>query len=449
MRDYSDLQLTEHSWPEIRDRVHAVNPEFATVLDEVNPDKSYTVFLARYPYGSQILRFGKLFLPGVNSTLIGLEDPRIPTHVREQVGYVMGTNPMTMVLKNSLDLYIALQDRNVLYSLIPAGSVFGIWYMLDNILEGRFFPTPVPLWDMTAGARSLFLLPKITDVTAFQKLQKQYDIKADAPKELADHWQILKEIARHPSFTTPWEVEVIYFSKKWSESINDPAWSNVQRYLTLRAWRGTEFWRNQFSWDLTFSRIQAERNIKPCPQVADIAYHLLAMSVGAVPGFRPLLDNTAAPVSEFMQIFESIYGSRYAPLIMGPGYFSVFEPQTHPIYYSSHYPTAIKLSPKSSSRSSMMTDLYNVRSLMNKYLQSIQQGDLKIAGTVLYEAAKRVKFTFCHYVADEETKMVPVNAVIQQDLAFQQALRQCKTKDLPKTAPFLNGCVQISHLPPS
>lgn len=439
--------LEELCWQDVRARVQAVNPIFAELVDAVNPDSNHTVFLAKYPYGSQILRSGKLFLPANGPELIGIDDARVDANIKRKIGYVMGTNPMTMVLKNTLDLYIPLKERNIMYSLIEPGTVFGIWQLLDDFNKGGMIFTPIPLWDMTAGARSLFLLPKISEVAAFHKIQKKYDIKADTPKNLVDHWQVLKDIANHPDFSQPWKTEVLFFSKSWIDSIDNLSWHDLKTHLILRAWRGSDFWRNQFCWDLTLSRIQAEKGIKPCPYVADIASHLLAMSVGATPGLRPLTDNRVAPVDGLRQVFEEDYGSKYAPVLIGLDNFSVFENSPAPIYYSFHYQTAIKLSQKSSNRSSILTDMYNIRSLITKYLDNIQHGDLKMSSTVLYEMAKVVQFSFGHYVADDKTKMTSVNELTANDLAFQQALNPCKIKDLPKNAPFLNGCVQITRKP--
>ncbi len=139
------------------------------------------------------------------------------------------------------------------------------------------------------------------------------------------------------------------------------------------------------------------------------------------------------------------YGVDYAPIFMEPAMFSIFSQTQRPVYYSCNYHTAIRLAQKSSSRSSMVSDLYAVRSLLMKYLQSIQQDNLNIAGTPLHEVAKVVDYTFFHHDNSEELPDIyPSAQLLQEDPSFAQACEQSKIKEMPKNPPFLNGCVRIA-----
>lgn len=438
------VALEKLTWKALRKRVQKVNPRLAQLIDKLDPDDSYTLFLAKYPYGSNILVDGRLYLPTANGGSIAFEDPAVGPDIQHQLNYVMGTNPMTLVLSNTVELFISVEDRIIPYKLIEPGAIFGTWGIIEYFNQTTFF-TFKTLWDMTAGARSIFLLPKISDVSAFNKIQKKFDIKSDVPKRLIDQWSIFTDIANNSNFTQPWEVELIYFSRKWADSMHDPAWQEFNSYVYNLAWRASEFWRSQFCWDLTFSRIQAKRNIKPCPYVADIASHLLATSVGAVSALKPLIDNTAAPIDGLRKVFEEDYNISYAPIFIGPANFNILAKEKVSSYFSFHYPTAVKMSQKSSARSSLINDMYQIRSLLNKYLDEINTSDFKIEGTAIYEMAKKIKFTFCHYQSDGDTKMAASNQIILTDESFQVALSKCNVQQPPKNAPFLNGCVQISQ----
>ena len=437
-------QLQELTWKDVRMRVYMINPILADIIDQIDPNDSYTFFYARYSYGDEALVSGKMFLPNENDQLVPFEDSSISQNIKNKIGYNLGTNPMTLVLKNTLDLYISLEKRIAMYALINEGSVFGTWQVFDQKARGNMIYTPIPLWDMTAGARSIFMLPKISEANAFGKLRKKYDLKSEPPKKLGEHWKIFKEIANHPTFEEKWETELLFFSHKWIESIHDLAWYKLKSYLSDAAWGGSEFWRNQFCWDLTFSRIQERRGIRPCPYAADIANHLLAMSVGAVPGFQPLIDDKVAPVRKLMEVFQDEYGSRYAPILIGPAYFNVLQSSKNSIFYTFQYQTALKLSQKSSNRSSVVTDLYNVRSLLNKYIQEIQNSELKIDGTILYELAKKITFNCYHYAADEGNKMIASNTIFKENKLFEQAMDLGENDKFPKNAPFLNGCIEVT-----
>lgn len=439
-----ELALQTLTWAQARDRVSLVNKELAEIIDELNPDDSYVLYHASYKYGDEILVDGKMHYPTNDSDLVLFNDPSISKKIRSDLGYIKETNPMTLVLKNDLELFIPMSDRIVPFSLLKEGALFGVWGVLEHLKQKFLFSTPIPIWSMTAGARSIFALPKISEMGAFSRIKKAYNVNQDVPKSLYDHWDVFRKIANDSAFKQKWDTELLFFSKKWVDSIHDDVFQKLKFYISSIAWAGSDFWRNQFSWDLTFTHIQAKRGLKPCPYVADIVNHILAMSVGAVPGLSPLLDDATAPVKGLIEVLEDTYGSRYAPIIIGPKHFSIFDKTSASIFYSFQYQTALRLSQKSSSRSSILTDMYNVHSLVEKYIYEIQNSDLKIEDTALYELAKTVKFNFYHYSAENYSNIIDSNNVLDTNLQFQNALKLCKVQQFPKNAPFLNGCIEIS-----
>ncbi len=437
------LLLKELTWDQVSNDVKDLNPEFASIINNLSPSKEFTFFRASYPYGNKILHRGKLFLPASGNKLVPIDNDQVPNHVKKKIGYNLLSNPVTLVLKKSLDLFISVEKRIVNYSIIPPGSIFGLWRIIDNPNVHNLSHVPPSIWDMTAGARSIFMLPKISDVNGFNRLQKKYAIQNNTPKSLIDHWSIFREIYNQIEFENNWETELLYFSDKWFEHINDKAWKDLKIYFLQSAWKSTEFWRNQFTWELTFSRIQEDRNIKPSPYIADIVSHLLAIGVGTLPGFRPAIDDNVAPVRALQKVFEEVYGIDYAPIIMEPALSPIFERNKRPLYYSLNFQTAIKLSQKSS-RSSMVAHLYNIKSLLTKYRNDILQGDLNIGETPLYEMAKIANFSFFHHNSTEYKNIFPSMQAIIEDHFFSQSCIYCKQKEMPKNAPFLNGCIRIS-----
>ncbi len=440
-----DLDLIELPWSQARVKIREVNAEFVDLVDAIGPDDSFTIFFAKYPYGSQILKNGKMYFPSKHGPLIGFHDARMDPRVREMLGYAYETNPVSMVLEKSLDLYIPTEDRNVLFGLIEPGVLFGVWHLFERLSGQSMTFTPVSIWDMTAGARSIFALPKLSDAVAFQRLQHQFDLEMDPPQNLEDQWNIFKAIANHPKFEEPWMLEIAFFPVKWAEAIHLPKWYALKDHAAYQAWRGSSFWRNQFCWDLTFSRIQGNREIKPAPYFSDIVAHLFALSAGAAAGLRPMTTSKAAPIKGLMRALESIYRTPYAPILMGPDNFSVFDPNATPIYYSYQYPTAIKLSEAPNVRHSILDKLYHTRALLNKYLHDLQIGDLKIEGSALYEIAKLIEVNFCHSSGKEPYKMMEISHIINTDPNFQKALALCENKAIAPMPACLNGCVQIQR----
>lgn len=426
------VSMQELTWQDVRSEVSALNPELAKVIDGVDPGPEYTIFKLRYPFGSEILKNGPLQLPDKNGNLIFIDDKDMDPGIRAKLGYNLDSNPVGFILKNSVELFIFLDASTVpLYGLIHPGRIFGTW----QILNPQGFHNPVCFWSMTAGARSLFLLPKISDNLCYTRLKKAFNLDVDKPKKLRDHWNIFREIANHPDFGESWETEILFFSKVWFERLDDPAWQSFKLYLLDQAWKGSEFFRNQFMWDLIFSNIQNDREIKPDPYIADTVRHILGMSAGALPGFAPALNDEAGPVKKLQKVFREIYRTEYEPVMMQPYFLN--KKDNRPVYYSLEQPTTIKFSPKSRSNISKIDELFAVQSLLNKYLLDIRQNKYNVANTPIFEASKIVEYTFFH----------PDNATlsgIQSHKDIQEGDPAFKgIKNFPYTSTFIAGCIRL------
>jgi len=447
MMKSSNLDLQTTDWQSIRERVHKLNPDFATLIDKINPDSSFKMYIAKYPFGAQILDNGEFYLPTQAGGRIAFQSDEVPSEIKEDLGYNLGSNPISMVLHNSLEMFVALEDRIVPFSMISPGKIFGLWRCLDILgaqKQESLSHTSIFSWGMTAGARSLFMLPKISEALAHNKLKQAMRVTVDKPNSLLDHWKVFKDLAQQDTFPEPWHVEVLYFSKKWVDYLADPAWINLRYYLLNMVWQNTGFWRNQFVWNLTFTRIQTLRRIKASPYIADVVKHLLAIGIGAFPGFRPALDSSLAPIKGIQQVYTDFYELKeYAPIIMQPETFN-FLTDKDPVYYSLQFPTACELAPKTSGRSSAISDLYDVRALINKYLSYITDKGLNIEGTPLHELAKQLHIDYYHNNVELYEGMRESETLIQHDVNFRKAMEPFQDREFPKNSAFVKGAMAIS-----
>ena len=44
--------IEELTWPDVRDSVAGVSKELSTIIDNISPNKEFTVFKIRYPFGA-------------------------------------------------------------------------------------------------------------------------------------------------------------------------------------------------------------------------------------------------------------------------------------------------------------------------------------------------------------------------------------------------------------
>ncbi|MFU8798343.1 MAG: hypothetical protein ACNA7Y_06600, partial [Gammaproteobacteria bacterium] len=299
-------------------------------------------------------------------------------------------------------------------------------------------------WEITAGARNAFIINKITEKMGHEKLQRTFDFTIDPPTEFRDQWQILCALYQSPNFGQTWEAEALFFSAEWFNHLDDPAWKEFKMYLLEYNWKGSEFWRSQYIWDIVFSRIQAARISKPNSYHSDVVRQLFTIAAGGASGFRPVINDQFLPAVRFQQIYLDIYGSRHwYPVMVQPAFFSLYDSNTDPVYYSLQYQTANGLSPKSSQRASAISDTYQIAALLEKYRVDIQEGILKIENTPLFDVTKYGQFDFYHSDPEDYSKVLSSHLLPGKDPAFTTVIKDSKRK-FPQSSQFFNGCISIT-----
>ncbi|MBY0544167.1 MAG: hypothetical protein K2Q14_01295, partial [Gammaproteobacteria bacterium] len=306
-------------WQNIRKYVHKINPSFGKIIDNLKLSDDFVLYKARYPFGSMIINESKFCLP-YDGCIMPFDDPRIPEDFRRTLdynSYNTGSVPLSLCLDHSVELYMKQSDRIIPFSLMRKGSIFGLWSSLSPNIS---YAAP-KVWSMSAGARSIFLLPKITDTPSYKKLCKARGIRLPMPTSLLDQGPVLTQLAKHKDCSS-WFTEILFFPRNWLEKRDSEAWVNFHLFLHEIAWVGTEHWRNKVVYDYiwnTFVKDLAQRNIKVLPYIVDIVKHLIMVGLGVVPGFGPATDDEIAPIGAFKTDFVDIYGlKRFSPTIMIP-----------------------------------------------------------------------------------------------------------------------------------
>ena len=437
-------KLEKVYWEDIQKQAHRINPHFAEMIDRLSPNKQdYYFYKATYPYGAKVLETAVLQLPNTSGDIVPITDVSIEAQVKSDLEYNLNSNPVSMVLSNSFEIFYALETNTIpLSGLITSGSIFGMFRVLSPASNQQ----PKFLWDMTAGARSIFLLPKIAEEKRHYQLQKRFDV-GEVPGTLMDHWQVFRDLANHPDFPQEWQAEILFFPKQWFEHLDEPSWMPFYYYLYRTAWNNTEFWRNQPFWHIIYSIILREFQRKCSAYIADTAKHLMHIGVGSQPGFMPATDNIAAPISGLQQVYYDTYGLRKYPLIfMTPAFFDLDDPQALPVYYSLQFPIASELGQSTRSRNSLIDDLHEVRSLLVRCESEILSGRFNVDNTPLKKMFQSVEFSCFHAATELRRHMKSSIEIMQNDLRFSKNLDGTQFPNfLSQKVAFLNGGVCISH----
>ncbi len=190
----------EVTWDEVRDEVMKVNPTLASIIDEFNPSSKYPLILASYPFGTNIRNKGELLLPTEHGQLATLDESIISSNLREKLSY--SPSPLVFILDKCVEIYVETpEQRTIPLKLFRPGVTLGVWEILKQV--------PVFLrrkwsWSISAGAHTLFMLPKIMDTANHRKLQAACQMRIHVPRNIFEQGNVFTEIFKHTASKNPW-----------------------------------------------------------------------------------------------------------------------------------------------------------------------------------------------------------------------------------------------------
>ncbi len=439
--------LVRVCWADIRNRVAKVEPNFAEIVDRLNPGKLYPLYLAYYPYGAVDADTKSSLFPDMNDGYYRVTDANVPKEILTHLGYSKNNTPLGMVLDKQIESYIDLKNEKITipWLIYTPGKIFPFTRILSKKSDRIYSSNG--LLSSTAGARSTFMLPSIGCATHHSNLTRDFNIQALPPKSLYDHWHVFKEIANSKIINADWRCCVLYFSDIWINKIHtDKAWSDLKQYLHEMAWYQFEYEINRVQYDMIFSIIQMKRNLKPNPYLTDTAKHLFVTAIGAAPGYIPALDESAMPLSIIQKTFTDSYGlKKYFPTIMQPSHFT-FEKDKLPVYYSLQHPSTHVFSPKSRAVSSTLVEMRELERIMRIFIEELSKNDGMCSDTVIRKVATNLKLSYFHNKIDHHKIIRPSNEIAKYDSRFAYSCDKQKNTEaiFAADAPFVRGCISIN-----
>lgn len=439
--------LVKTYWSDIRKRVTKVEPNFAKIVDELAPDNSFPIYLAYYPYGALIGDTEQPFLPTQDGNSFKLSDPHAPKDVVKHLGYGIDSLPMGMVLEKNLEWFIDLEEEQISipWVIYQPGTFFPFSKVLSNKSNRVYAPNNV--LTTTSGARSAFMLPNIGCATNHSNLQRDFNVRNPPPKSLYEHWSIFKDIVNSDVANCNWRSCLIYFSEKWINKLySDSAWLKLKMYFHELAWSLTDYRRNHIYYDIAFSIIQKNRNLKPNPYLVDTARHLFSVCLGVAPSYAPACNDDSLPLDVLQAAFAESYNlKKYLPTIMQPTHFN-FENDEAPIYYSLQNPTTFVFSPKSRKISSTLFEMRELEHIMRIFVNELSREGTPCSDTIISEIAKNIEFTYFHNEPDRHRIVKSSAEIAKFDDRFKYLHKKIKSCDskFSSDAKFLRGCVSIN-----
>lgn len=435
----SRLQVV--SWSDVRSTFARLNPQLHKIIDAISPDDSFRLYKMSYPYGSNILRNGIFYLPNQVNHFVPITDPSIDKRTREDLFYNMRSNPICMAVKNNSEVYLELDDMVIPYIKFQPGRLLGTWGMLEVMSPqgGSFHPGGI--WNMSAGMRSLFMLPKIGDKTFHKRLQQEFNITTPTPKNLTQQWYVFKDIVAQQQTDESWEFELICFSKKWFENKNDPQWLPFYNHLLEQTLHNSDYIRNKSFWDLVFSIIRKEQGIPPSSYINDMVKQLYAISCGFGLGFAPSVDEFDGPVKLLQEAYvHGNYKLNYLPVMMSPHQFD----GTRPVYFSLNHTTALEFSKKATRRESMIEDTVKLAHALESFQKGFHACNFDFSETKFYKLLAKTQFDSFYDGVTDYSAIHPISELFRMDDGFHQVLIDHDDLALPQRGNFIRSCVRIN-----
>lgn len=418
-----ELNLTEVSWEEVRHDVHQVNPHLASMIDEVSKKTGHKLYRARYCYGDRIVTHGKFHLPLKGGGTTPLMDSEISSALQKHLG--RKSVPMGLILTKSVEVFFETKRYVVPSKLFDPGKLFGLWEAFD--------PDPVEslvsIWNLTAGARTICMLPSISDAVLYKKLQRDYTLSSTMPpNKLLEHHDMFTELSRHiDDEQQKWYCDILFFSDDWLNAKIKPL--NFENYLLKQAWLQSYNCRRRMDYDIPWETFHEEitaRNWKPRPYNIAIIQHLLAIEDGIYPAFIPAYNNDAAPI-DFLQecIIKSYQLRDYEPIIMQPSHFGVLD-KTH--YFSLSMPTQLEHLARSRKNATISSDLLEIK---------------RMADLLASMGHSSLIWDFFHSDENVSTVINPSRNIVTMANHDTWTFKY-KERKFPDKSPFFTGCISIN-----
>lgn len=430
--------VKEVYWQDVQSEVSASNSELGQLIDALSPGNEYPLLQVDYPYGQLIFRQGKLVLPNQQGEYVDVDDPSIPQRIQQLLNYSIV--PMALILEHSCEVYVETPNRLTPLTFFNKGSLFGLWETLDNFTSEYVGK----MWNVSAGARSVFMLPKITDAHSHNRLRRTYKFEHYLPNQLKEHWQIFKEIAKQTLSQHQWHCRILFFTKPWyNRDTADPLWKNYNIYLYQQAWSQTIHWRNRMYFELIWEAKVLEifnQNIKYKPYTINTAKHLVYMAMGVFPGFVfSEFENNGGPFLTIAKAYQEVYGlKQYLPIILRPKHLTDAK-KRQDVYYSLQSPTLLEYTRMRKKPSTAMADLRDLKQLLELFKEKIVVDDHLLARLL-----GNIEFSYYHSDSDPYDEVLSTTSLYEADPRLQRLFSKSSNQYFANSGPFLRGCIGIT-----
>ena len=429
------------TWKEVREDVIEANKELGEIIDAINPGNDYKFINASYLYGDIFIKNGMVHFPSKNNELIPLTHQSLDKTVQKELFY--SSMPLFLMLDKDNEIFIDTGSRIIPINLFHKGALSGTYEAMD-LLTGE---KSKPIWNWSAGSRSIISLPKITDKRSLRRVSLEYATSTTTHiKNLSDHWGLLRSIAQSKQFPQPWTSTILFFGEKWlTNKHRTKEWENFKHYLLCQIWRQAKYAIEKFTFNIGWEKFAGAislRRLKPKSYLIDQVKHILNIAAGNFPAFKPMnITQEAAPIKELQKIVADNYKLDYLPTFMHICMLNdaVINPKY--VYYSLSIPTVLEGSPLKKNSTTIINDLREIRFLIETIKNHLENK----ANTDINSLVNQLDIEYFHKEKDIYDEIYPSINIVNEDDAFLASRKMFPSLTFCSTSPFFSGCIRIGN----
>ncbi|OAI48514.1 hypothetical protein AYO45_04750 [Gammaproteobacteria bacterium SCGC AG-212-F23] len=422
------------------------NSELVNMVDQLKPNKKLTIIKARYPYGAKIINQGVLQLPTFNGELISLNESKISQQLKNKLSY--SPIPLALSINKGCEVYLENSENTIPLNLLPPNNLFGLFETVATMCN----ITTKPIWSVLSGARSLFMLPKISDQVGYSRIRRKLDVSLNTPQSLKEHFNVFQAIYDNSSSKKDWYCDIIFFTNDWfRQDTTNSRWLVFYNYLFKLA--NAQRIRSPYNVDnmaLIYSLWEnflftiSSRNLKPRPYIVNTIKYLIEIAVGMRPGFCTIEnEQNFAPCELLQDTYINIYGlKKYAPTLFFPQYLSK-DNNIKSVYYSLSHPILLEGIPKSRGKQDIISDMREIKYLLNILSVAVKNDKINLPNQ--RNLLDNIKYDFFHNGIDIFNEIRSSKEVLLFDPNLTSYnYKKFSHKEFCSTSPFFSGCISIS-----
>lgn len=441
MQHHNGLNIEQLSLESVCQFLYKTNPELANIISEWDPpgDK-FKLYKIKYFYGKKILSHGKLQLPLLDGTTVAYDDVITPLSLVQDLSY--SSFPIGIILTNTAEVFVELDSKIISLAVFDQGIPLGLLETLENTKSFCFRN----VWTVTAGSRTAFMTPKISDKSLHAKIQREFGCDSPPPRIPSEQFDVFVEIMQRAGDQKNWSVDILFFGSEWFKK--DEAnihWLKFHHYLQSYLLEYSGFSRNKPTFDLIwhyFLQALSQKKKRVNASVFEMMKNLITTAIGVSPAFSPAHDNSRAPIDKIQKVYREVYGLQYVPTMMVPRHFG-FDKMSLPVYFSLKQQNMFELNPKNKESESLITDLVQLQSLLKDFLDMVENGRLKLENTIIESMIKATNFDFYHINSNEYRNIKNTKELPKTDALLVAQVGGVNHFDFAYTSSFFRSCVQI------